>query len=178
MSGNTDTKTKTITNFEHVKFLKFFFEFLTLKLVGMKAHTVNVARFYKPRPKSVRTAAFSPKRNLLALSRDDGTIEVFNFLNANAPVLEKSIPGQGTELDRSIEALSFVKDGRLFSVGLHGFVKQHFVCEKDKTNSSTPEFWPVTSGAAWCMKYNEVRNKLGMNGFKVLHNTCILCTNT
>ena len=109
----------------------------------MKAHTVNVVRFFKPRPKAAHTAAFSVKRNLLALSREDGTIEIYNFHNPNAPVLQTSIPGQGSELDRSIEALSFVQDGRLFSVGLHGFVKQHFVCERDKTDPSSPEFLPV-----------------------------------
>ena len=134
----------------------------SIQIVEMKAHTVNVVRFFKPRPKAAHTAAFSVKRNLLALSREDGTIEIYNFHNPNAPVLQTSIPGHGSELDRSIEALSFVQDGRLFSVGLHGFVKQHFVCERDKTDPSSPEFWPVTSGAAWCMKYNEIQNKLAV----------------
>ena len=128
----------------------------------MKAHTVNVVRFYKPKPKAAQCAAYSSDRKLLAISREDGSIEIFNFCNPNAPVLETCIPGQGTELDRSIEAMCFVNDGRLFSVGLHGFVKQHFICEKDRTDSFTPEFWSVTSGAAWCMKYNEVRNKLAV----------------
>ena len=29
-------------------------------------------------------------------------------------------------------------------------------------SATTPEFWPVTSGAAWCMKYNGIRNKLAV----------------
>ena len=41
---------------------------------------------------------------------------------------------------------TFEPDGRLFSVGLHGFVFQHYVCENAIENPTVPEFWPVTSG--------------------------------
>lgn len=113
----------------------------------MKAHKVHVVRFYRPRPKAGHTLAYSEDRKLLALSREDGTIEVFNMKNPNAPVLQSSIVPHGNELDRSVEALAFVKDGRLFSVGLHGFVYQHFVCcLNSNSNNLSPEFWPVTSG--------------------------------
>ena len=113
---------------------------------NMRAHTVHAVRFYKPRPKACHTLAFSPQRKLLALSREDGSIEIYNFQNPNAPLLQSSIVPHGSELDRSVEALAFVEDGRLFSVGLHGFVYQHFVCALAEDSKEIPEFWPVTSG--------------------------------
>jgi len=128
----------------------------------MKAHTVHAVRFYKPKPRAGHTCAYDKERKLLAVSRENGSIEVYNFKNSNAPLLQFCIPPNGSELDRSIEALAFVPDGRLFSVGLHGFVFQHYVCENAIENPSVPEFWPVTSGAAWCMKYNRSRNKLAI----------------
>lgn len=129
----------------------------------MKAHTIHTIRFYKPCPKAAHTLAYSKNRKLLAVSREDGSIEIFNFANPSSPILESCIPGHGNELDRSIEAMAFVQDGRLFSVGLHGFVFQHFVNQKiPEKSASVPDFWPVTSGAAWCMKYNEKVNKLAV----------------
>ena len=112
----------------------------------MKAHKIHVVRFYKPKPKAGHTCAYSEERKLLAVSRENGSIEIYNFSNPNAPLLQTSIPPSGSELDRSVEALAFVPDGRLFSVGLHGFVFQHFVCQNIVGNPSVPEFWPVTSG--------------------------------
>ena len=112
----------------------------------MKAHKIHVVRFYKPRPKAGHTCAYSEERKLLAVSRENGGIEIYNFSNPNAPLLQTSIPPSGSELDRSVEALAFVPDGRLFSVGLHGFVFQHFVCQNIVGNPTVPEFWPVTSG--------------------------------
>ena len=128
----------------------------------MRAHKVHVVRFYKPRPKAGHTCAYSEERKLLAVSRENGGIEIYNFSNPNAPLLQTSIPPNGSELDRSIEALAFVPNGRLFSVGLHGFVFQHFVCQNTVNNPTVPESWSVTSGAAWCMKYNKSRNKLAV----------------
>ena len=112
----------------------------------MKAHKIHVVRFYKPKPKAGHTCAYSEERKLLAVSRENGSIEIYNFSNPNAPLLQTSIPPGGSELDRSVEALAFVPDGRLFSVGLHGFVFQHFVCQNIVGNPIVPEFWPVTSG--------------------------------
>ena len=88
----------------------------------MKAHKIHVVRFYKPKPKAGHTCAYSEERKLLAVSRENGSIEIYNFSNPNAPLLQTSEPPSGSELDRSVEALAFVPDGRLFSVGLHGFV--------------------------------------------------------
>ena len=112
----------------------------------MKAHTVHAVRFYKPKPRAGHTCAYDKERKLLAVSRENGSIEVYNFKNSNAPLLQFCVPPNGSELDRSIEALAFVPDGRLFSVGLHGFVFQHYVCENAIENPTVPEFWPVTSG--------------------------------
>ena len=92
----------------------------------MKAHTIHTVRFYKPKPKAGHTLAYHAKKRLLAVSRQDGSIDIYNFAHPNSPLLQCSIMSSGEELDRSIEALAFVPDGRLFSVGLHGFVFQHF----------------------------------------------------
>ena len=129
----------------------------------MKAHKIHTVRFYKPKPKAIHCLTYHAKQRLLALSRENGQIDIYNFANPSSPLLQQSIVSKGEEFDRSIEALAFVPDGRLFSVGLQGFVFQHFVCSKTPERSqSTPEFWPVTSGAAWCMKYNEIRHKLAV----------------
>ena len=131
----------------------------------MKPHTIHAVRFYKPEPKEARALSYHEDRQLLALAREGGTIEVYNFKNPNAPLLETSIPGHGDRAERSVEALAFVKDGRLFSVGLSGFVFQHYVCQRTPEKmelSVVPEFWPVTSGSAWCMKYNEKRGKIAV----------------
>ena len=112
----------------------------------MKAHTIHSVRFYQPKPKACHTLAYDTGRTLIAMSRQDGTIEIYNFANPDAPLLQASIAPQGNELDRSVEALAFVPDGRLFSVGLHGFIYQHFVCEKERKNELNPDFWTVTSG--------------------------------
>ena len=129
----------------------------------MKAHKIHTVRFYKPKPKAIHCLTYHAKQRLLALSRENGQIDIYNFANPSSPLLQQSIVSKGEEFDRSIEALAFVPDGRLFSVGLQGFVFQHFVCSKTPDRSqSTPEFWPVTSGAAWCMKYNEIRHKLAV----------------
>ena len=59
------------------------------------------------------------------------------------------------------------KDWRLFSAGLHGLVIEHSLELDDDADEDEDEdgdgysktvrrSWPVTSGAVWCMKFNEV----------------------
>ena len=61
------------------------------------------------------------------------------------------------------------EDWRLFSAGLHGLVIEHKLGldlshadddDEESYRSTSRTSWPVTSGAAWCMKFNEVINKL------------------
>ncbi len=56
------------------------------------------------------------------------------------------------------------KDWRLFSAGLHGLVIEHSLelddADEDEDvdgySKTVRRSWPVTSGAVWCMKFNEV----------------------
>ncbi len=59
------------------------------------------------------------------------------------------------------------KDWRLFSAGLHGLVIEHSLeldddadededGDGDGYSKTVRRSWPVTSGAVWCMKFNEV----------------------
>ena len=59
------------------------------------------------------------------------------------------------------------KDWRLFSAGLHGLVIELKLGldlshadddDEESYQSKSRTSWPVTSGAAWCMKFNEVTN--------------------
>jgi U3 small nucleolar RNA-associated protein 4 len=129
----------------------------------MKPHTIHAVRFFKPKAKAAHTLIYSEIHQFLAISREDGTIEIWNFKIPSSPFLQFSIPANGSELDRSIEALAFVPDGRLFSTGLHGFVFQHdFFGPKKSSDLNQQKKWSVTSGAVWCMKFNLTQNKLAM----------------
>ena len=64
---------------------------------------------------------------------------------------------------------SSVNDNRLFSTGLHGLLIEHDLDQMDHSNRGDSHYvqekqsvWSVTSGAAWCMKYNVRANKLAI----------------
>ena len=80
--------------------------------MSKKCHVHNV-RFYELPPRSAHCLAYSPTRNLLALSRADYSIEIWHIGQASekqkynksiaAPVLQRIIPAQETQ--GSVEAL-------------------------------------------------------------------------
>jgi len=160
--------------------------------------------------------AWSRSRKLLAVSRSDNSIEIWNFSSNNSvPVLERCIPAQATE--GSVEALAFAgpvpkrstsdsegnsnssseesdaeqtskkkqnkkkrrnsfkgkyqpcEDTRLFSTGLHGLVIEHDLDHVDSpagtgegANQNRQRVWAVTSGPAWCMKFNRRSGRLAV----------------
>ena len=63
-----------------------------------------------------------------------------------------------------MKGISSAKDWRLFSAGLHGLVIEHKLelefdedlDDHDSYQHQPRNSWPVTSGAVWCMKFNEV----------------------
>jgi hypothetical protein len=64
---------------------------------------------------------------------------------------------------------SSINDNRLFSTGLHGLLIEHDLDHLDLNNKDDNQYaqekqsvWSVTSGAAWCMKYNVRANKLAI----------------
>ena len=61
------------------------------------------------------------------------------------------------------------KDNRLFSTGLHGLLIEHNLDHLDHNKKDKmailkekQSVWSVTSGAAWCMKFNNRSNKLAI----------------
>ena len=61
------------------------------------------------------------------------------------------------------------KDNRLFSTGLHGLLIEHNLDHLDHNTKDNmailrekQSVWSVTSGAAWCMKFNNRSNKLAI----------------
>lgn len=140
----------------------------------MPPYQVHNVRFFDLTPRSGHCMAYCHQRKLLAVSRADMSIEIWNFSIPNSPILERSIPGEASE--GSIEALAWAKpksensedskQWRLFSAGLHGLVIEHRLESKEikdylhyypQRNS-----WAVTSGAGWCMKFNEASGKLAI----------------
>ncbi len=98
--------------------------------------------------------AFSgPEEALLALSRADGAVEVWN-LRGRAPILERRALGSP---ESSVEALSWAR-GRLFAATTQGLLLE---LDARGTLSAKRQF-AVTAGAAWCMQYNEKRNRLAV----------------
>jgi len=156
-------------------------------------------------PRAGGCMAYSRSRKLLAVSRDDNSIEIWNFTSHNTvPVLERCIPAQATE--GSVEALAFAgptpkqevsdvssdedssdsedkqnkrkkkknkrekrkhggecQDNRLFSTGLHGLVIEHDLDHVDSAvDDRRQRVWAVTSGPAWCMKFNRTSGQLAV----------------
>ncbi|XP_050074478.1 U3 small nucleolar RNA-associated protein 4 homolog [Anopheles maculipalpis] len=98
-------------------------------------------QFYNLLPRAIVCSAFEPVQKKLALARDDGTIEIWNM--ANAPFLEKNIPG-GEGI--SIEGLAWA-GSRLFSVSLAGTLIEWDLGKIPCVKQSIL----VTGNAAWCV---------------------------
>uniref|UniRef100_A0A182Y356 WD_REPEATS_REGION domain-containing protein n=1 Tax=Anopheles stephensi TaxID=30069 RepID=A0A182Y356_ANOST len=98
-------------------------------------------QFYNLLPRAIVCSAFGQLQKKLAQARDDGTIEIWNM--ANAPFLEKTIPG-GEGI--SIEGLAWA-GSRLFSVSLAGTLIEWDLGKIPSVKQSIL----VTGNAAWCI---------------------------
>ncbi|XP_047535079.1 U3 small nucleolar RNA-associated protein 4 homolog [Vanessa atalanta] len=108
--------------------------------MACKLHRV---RFYNPKPEQINCVSFNTKSKLLALARQDASIEIWD-LNF-APFLLKFKPG---EANTSVEALGWVNH-RLLSTGLGGAL-----LEWDMETLSIKFTMILTGYAAWCLDVN------------------------
>ncbi|XP_030781389.1 U3 small nucleolar RNA-associated protein 4 homolog isoform X2 [Rhinopithecus roxellana] len=81
---------------------------------------VHRVRFFNYVPSGIRCVAYNNQSNRLAVSRTDGTVEVYN-LSANY-FQEKFFPGHES---RATEALCWAEGQRLFSAGLNGEIMEY-----------------------------------------------------
>ena len=85
-------------------------------------------------------------------------------------------------LFQDMKGISSAKDWRLFSAGLHGLVIEHKLelefdedlDDHDSYQHQPRNSWPVTSGAVWCMKFNEVGSSIqwGLE-FRMVHSCSV-----
>ncbi|XP_023934231.1 U3 small nucleolar RNA-associated protein 4 homolog [Bicyclus anynana] len=111
--------------------------------MACKLHRV---RYYNPKPVQVNCVAFNKSNKLLALARQDASIEIWD-LNY-APYLIKCIPGVE---NTSVEALGWVNE-RLLSTGLGGAL-----VEWDTDKLSIKYTVMLTGYAAWCLDVNSAK---------------------
>uniref|UniRef100_A0A8C8ZQ43 UTP4 small subunit processome component n=1 Tax=Prolemur simus TaxID=1328070 RepID=A0A8C8ZQ43_PROSS len=81
---------------------------------------VHRVRFFNYVPSGIRCVAYNNQSNRLAVSRTDGTVEIYN-LSANY-FQEKFFPGHES---RATEALCWAAGQRLFSAGLNGEIIEY-----------------------------------------------------
>lgn len=81
---------------------------------------VHRVRFFNYVPSGIRCVAYNNQSNRLAVSRTDGTVEIYN-LSANY-FQEKFFPGHES---RGTEALCWAGGQRLFSAGLNGEILEY-----------------------------------------------------
>ncbi|KAM7357029.1 UTP4 small subunit processome component l(3)72Dn [Cochliomyia hominivorax] len=112
---------------------------------------IHNVRFYNLGARSIQTMAYNKIWKKLALSRNDGSIEIWDM--ANAPNLERTItktPG------KSVEGLAWSAD-RLFSVGLSGeLVEWNLQTLKPRNKQH------VTGNAIWCLDVNRLGTEIAI----------------
>ncbi|XP_060535063.1 U3 small nucleolar RNA-associated protein 4 homolog [Cylas formicarius] len=114
-----------------------------------KVHNVG---FYLPEPRAIYCFALNKRREKLALSRSDASVEIWNL--KYAPFMEKCVPPSLENF--SIEGLCWAGD-RLFSVGLHGCVFEY-----DLYRMRSKSKWIVTGEAATCLDVNKSNTLLAV----------------
>ncbi|XP_061389746.1 U3 small nucleolar RNA-associated protein 4 homolog [Musca vetustissima] len=115
-----------------------------------RTHIHNV-RFYNLQPRSIHCMAYNTIWKKLAVSRNDGSIEIWDV--RHAPCLERTIPKSP---QNSVEGLAWSAE-RLFSAGLNG--------ELVEWNLQTlqPRFKQhVTGNAIWCIDVNREGNEMAI----------------
>ncbi|XP_078526337.1 U3 small nucleolar RNA-associated protein 4 homolog [Lissotriton helveticus] len=88
--------------------------------LGMGEFKVHRVRFFDYLPSGIRCVAYNVPLDRLAVSRNDGSVEIYNF-SANY-FQEKVFPGDET---RSTEAICWAAGSRLFTAGLDGKILEY-----------------------------------------------------
>lgn len=117
----------------------------------MSQYKIHRVRFVDYIPKSINSASFDKgsEGGLLALSREDGSIEI-RVPRADF-IVEVTIPGQD---GRSVEHLAWCK-GRLFSGGLSGDIIEW------NLQKLIPKYHQDSyGGPVWCIQFNHSFNQL------------------
>uniref|UniRef100_A0A8C6UT37 UTP4 small subunit processome component n=1 Tax=Neogobius melanostomus TaxID=47308 RepID=A0A8C6UT37_9GOBI len=104
---------------------------------------VHRVRFFDYMPSGIKAMAFNRGTDRLAVARDQGSLEIFNFSDNNCQ--EKVIPGQA---GRSVEALCWV-GSRLFSAGLDGLIAEY-----DLENQRLKYTVDAYGGPIWSLRSN------------------------
>ncbi|PSN57688.1 hypothetical protein C0J52_00311 [Blattella germanica] len=108
--------------------------------VNMSTRRVHNVRFYNLEPRAIHCLAYERGLRKLALSRSDGSIEIWDL--SHTPHLERTIPAR---VNYSVECLTWCKK-RLFSAGLQGSVTEYDI------QKLTVKFdIAVTAGPCWCL---------------------------
>ncbi|CAN2390989.1 maturation of SSU-rRNA, partial [Pristimantis euphronides] len=104
---------------------------------------VHCVRFFDYVPSGVRSIAYSEHTEKLAVARNDGSVEVYNF-PANY-YQEKIIPGDDR---RSTESICWVAGERLFSAGLNGEIIEYDLeklCVKYSLDAFRGPIWGIVA---------------------------------
>lgn len=104
---------------------------------------VHRVRFFDYMPCAIKAMAFNGHTDRLALARDQGSLEIFNFSDNYCQ--EKVIPGRD---GRSVEALCWV-GSRLFSAGLDGLITEY-----DLENLRPKYAVDAYGGPLWSLRSN------------------------
>ncbi|CAL4191113.1 unnamed protein product, partial [Meganyctiphanes norvegica] len=115
----------------------------------MTEYFIHNVRFYDHEPKAIHCMAYEESAERLALSRADGSIEIWNC--SYRPYLYHVIGGNE---ESSVEALIWCH-GRLFSAGLHGFILEY-----DLGTLQAKSHTAVTGGPTWCLALSPDKKKL------------------
>ncbi|XP_060693513.1 U3 small nucleolar RNA-associated protein 4 homolog [Hemiscyllium ocellatum] len=110
----------------------------------MGEFVLHRVRFFNYVPSGIRALAQSGSGERLALARQDGSLEIFRFSWNHSQ--EKVIAGND---NRSIEAISWIGDNRLLSIGLNGEIIEfdlQRLCPKFRLDAF--------GGPLWCMSCN------------------------
>ncbi|XP_069822191.1 U3 small nucleolar RNA-associated protein 4 homolog isoform X2 [Dendropsophus ebraccatus] len=113
---------------------------------------VHRVRFFDYVPSAVRCMAYSKQTERLAVARNDGSVEIYNF-PANY-YQEKMIPGDDR---RSTESICWAAGERLFSAGLNGEIIEYDL-EKLCVKYSLDAF----GGPIWSIVANPSGNQLAV----------------
>ncbi|XP_064106148.1 U3 small nucleolar RNA-associated protein 4 homolog [Macrobrachium nipponense] len=116
----------------------------------MAEFTIHNVRFYDFEPKAIQCMAYEDETDRLALSRADGSIEIWNC--KHKPFMQLVLPASDEEA--SVEGLAWCND-RLFSVGLHGYVLEY-----DLSLCTVKSKTAVTGGPTWCVALSPDKTKL------------------
>lgn len=113
---------------------------------------VHRVRFFDYVPSGVRCMAYSEKADKLAVARNDGSVDIYNF--SDNYYQEKIIPGDDR---RSTESICWAAGDRLFSAGLNGEIIEYDL-EKLSVRYSLDAF----GGPIWCIVANPSGTQLAV----------------